>query len=152
MWARKEEVDPLWECSYEELPRDGADVRREPGFSILHGLRWEEMWELESRSRNATRAGCVRVRVCVYSYVRIDRVTIFEEGLDGGCYAPTEFYDSEGDVREAMGADLPQGWDIGGVSFNGGIPSWGCWSQKPWCGTSNWAPEVRAWRKASLKW
>jgi hypothetical protein len=63
-WPRKDEVNSLWECSVEELRIDGLDVHRESGVSVLNGLRWEEMWELVSQIRDATRGSRVRVRVC----------------------------------------------------------------------------------------
>ncbi len=40
-WARKDEVDSLWEYNAEELWRDGSDVHRKSGGPILYGLRWE---------------------------------------------------------------------------------------------------------------
>jgi hypothetical protein len=90
-WARKEEVDPLWEGSSEELRGDGADVHRKSGVPILHGLRLDEMWELEYQMRNAMRGSRVRVRVYIHPDVRDDRVTSSEEGLEAGAKPPQSF-------------------------------------------------------------
>ena len=51
-WAREDEVNSLRECNVEELWGDGADVHRKSGVPILCGLRWEEIWELESQIRH----------------------------------------------------------------------------------------------------
>ena len=73
-WARKDEVNSHWECSVEELRRDGWDVHRKSAVPVFYGLRWEEMWKLVSQTRNAMRGNRVCVRVYVDPSVRADRV------------------------------------------------------------------------------
>ena len=73
-WAREDELNSLRECNVEELWGDGADVHRMSGVSFMYGLRWEEIWELESQIRNATRGSCVCVRLCVDPIIRADCV------------------------------------------------------------------------------
>jgi len=76
-WARKDEVDSLWECDVEELRRDGLDVYRMSGVPDLNGLRWEEMWKSVSQRRDAMRGIRVCVRVCINLGVRVDRAARF---------------------------------------------------------------------------
>jgi hypothetical protein len=73
-WASKNEVNSFWECNVEELRRDGSDVHRKSGVPVLYGLRWEGMWELVSRIRDAMRGSRVCVMICVDPGVRVDRV------------------------------------------------------------------------------
>jgi len=65
-WASKNEVNSFWECNVEELRRDGSDVHRKSGVPVLYGLMWEEVWELESQTRNAMgdNQPCVRRGLC----------------------------------------------------------------------------------------
>jgi len=44
----------------------------------MYGLRWEEIWELESHIGNAMRGSLVCVWVCVDLGVRVDRVASSE--------------------------------------------------------------------------
>jgi len=100
-WAREDEVDSLRECNVEELWRDGADAHRKSGVSILGGLHWGAMRELEARIRNAMRGSRACVRVCVDQGARAvcvacvqvgprrqwlgsQRVPRFREGCGGG--------------------------------------------------------------------
>ena len=56
--------------------------------------------------RNAMGVVRVSARVYVHPYVRFDRVSNSEEGLEAGCYAPAKFHDSEWVAGEAMRTDL----------------------------------------------
>ncbi len=77
-WARKDEVNSLWEYNDEKLRRDGLDVHRKSGVPVLYDLWWEEMWELVSQIRDAMRGSRVCVRVCFDPSVRSDRVASFK--------------------------------------------------------------------------
>ncbi len=55
---------------------------------------------------DAMRGNFVRDRDTLHPAVRVDRVTRFKDGFEASCYAPTKFHDPEGDLREAVGADL----------------------------------------------
>ena len=73
-WARKDEVSSLWKCNAEKLRRDGSYVHRNSRVPFVYVLRWEEMWELVSHTRDAMICSRVCVRVCVDPYVRAYRV------------------------------------------------------------------------------
>ncbi len=78
MWTRKNEVNILRECGSEELKRDGGNVHRESGVPVPYGLRWEELWEMESQMRDAMRGSRGRVWVCANSGAGADRVASYE--------------------------------------------------------------------------
>ena len=77
-WARKDEVNTLREYNSEELRGDGAGFHQKSGVPVMYGLRWEEIWELESHIGNAMRGSLVCVWVCVDLGVRVDRVASSE--------------------------------------------------------------------------
>jgi hypothetical protein len=73
-WARKDEINSLWECIVEELRRDSLEVHQKSGVPGFYGLRWEEMWELVSQTHDVMRGNRACVRVCVDPSVRVHHV------------------------------------------------------------------------------
>ncbi len=67
----------------------------------------------------------MRVGVYVHPNVRVDSVSNFEEGLEPGRQASTEFHESNGGAWKAVGVDLPQVWDMFGRWSGVLTPWWG---------------------------